>query len=69
MHAGRIAMSHRERDRLKVMSPVLEGRRTQKEGGKRCQEPFPASQQPHGPEKVPDTFFQYLLYGLSLRST
>ena len=39
MEGDRIEMSQRERDRLKVMSPVLEGRRTQPEAArllKRC---------------------------------
>jgi hypothetical protein len=39
MNGDRIEMSQRERDRLKVMSPVLEGRRTQPEAArllKRC---------------------------------
>ena len=34
MNGDRIAMSHRERDRLKVMSPVLEGKRTQAEAAR-----------------------------------
>jgi hypothetical protein len=34
MEGDRIAMSQRERDRLKVMSPVLEGRRTQREAAR-----------------------------------
>jgi hypothetical protein len=34
MNGDRIARSARERDRLKVMSPVLEGKRTQAEAGR-----------------------------------
>ena len=34
MEGDRIAMSQRERDRLKVMSPLLEGRRTQREAAR-----------------------------------
>ena len=34
MEGDRIGMSQRERDRLKVMSLVLEGKRTQREAGR-----------------------------------
>jgi hypothetical protein len=34
MNQDRIAMSARERDRLKVLSPVVEGQRTQAEAGR-----------------------------------
>ena len=37
MDGDRIEMSQRERDRLKVMAPVLEGKRTQKEAARLLQ--------------------------------
>ena len=34
MNGDRVAMSQRERDRLKMMAPVLEGKRTQAEAAR-----------------------------------